>query len=105
MSFAQDITGDWNGTLHVNGAELRLVLHLSKNPDGSWKATLDSVDQGANGIPVSSATLTDSKLSLDVQAVHGTYQGKVNADASEIAGTWSFGWNGSRVRRWRHEQQ
>jgi dienelactone hydrolase len=89
ISFAEDITGDWNGTLHVNGAELRLVLHINKNPDGSLKATLDSVDQGANGIPVSSATLKDSKLSLDVQAVHGTYEGKVNADGSEIAGTWT----------------
>jgi len=50
ISFAQDVTGDWNGTLHANGAELRLVLHISKNPDGGLKATLDSVDQGANGI-------------------------------------------------------
>src|SRR5215469_2377029 len=91
VSFAQDITGDWNGTLHANGGELRLVLHISKNSDGSLKATLDSVDQGANGIPVSSATLKDSKLSLDVQAVHGMYEGKVNADASEIAGTWRQG--------------
>jgi len=91
VSFAQDITGDWNGTLHANGTELRLVLHISKNSDGSLKATLDSVDQGANGIPVSSATLKDSKLSLNVQAVQGTYEGKVNADASEISGTWTQG--------------
>lgn len=91
VCFAQDITGDWNGTLHANGAELRLVLHIGKNPDGSLEATLDSVDQGANGIPVRSATLKDSKLSLDVQAVRGTYEGKVNADASEISGTWTQG--------------
>ena len=91
VCFAQDITGDWNGTLHANGAELRLVMHLSKNADGTLKATLDSIDQGANGIPVSSATLKDSKLNLDVSAVHGTYDGKVNADASEIAGTWTQG--------------
>src|SRR5215469_6844390 len=91
ISFAEDITGDWNGTLHANGVELRLVLHVSKNSDGSLKATLDSVDQGANGIPVSSAMLKDSKLSLNVQAVQGTYEGKVNADASEISGTWTQG--------------
>jgi hypothetical protein len=89
--FAQDITGDWNGTLHGNGAELRLVLHISKNPDGSLQATLDSIDQGKNGIPVSSATLKNSTLDLDVQAVEGAYEGKVNADASEIAGTWTQG--------------
>lgn len=91
VSFAEDITGDWNGTLHANGGELRLVLHLSKNPQGGFTATLDSVDQGANGIPVSSARLENSKLSLDVQAVQGTYAGTVNAQGSEISGTWTQG--------------
>jgi fermentation-respiration switch protein FrsA (DUF1100 family) len=91
VCFAQDITGDWNGTLNTGMGELRLVLHFMKNPDSSWKATLDSVDQGARGIPVSSATLKDSKLNLKVDAVNGTYEGKVNADATEIAGTWTQG--------------
>jgi dienelactone hydrolase len=91
VTFAQDITGDWNGTLNANGAELRLVLHLTKNSDGSFKATLDSVDQGANGIPVAATTLKDSQLNLKVDAVNGTYEGKVNAAASEIAGTWTQG--------------
>jgi hypothetical protein len=90
-SFAQDITGDWNGKLNANGAELRLVLHITKNADGSLKATLDSVAQGANGIPVSSATLTDSTLNLKVDAISGSYEGKVNSAASEIAGTWTQG--------------
>ena len=90
-SFAQDITGDWNGTLNTGMGELRLVLHVSKTPDGSLKSTLDSVDQGANGIPVAATTLKDSKLDLKVDAVNGTYEGKVNTDASEIAGTWTQG--------------
>ena len=88
---AQDIVGDWNGTLTVGTAELRLVLHITKGADGSLKATLDSIDQGAPGIPVNAVTLKDSKLDLTIDAVHGTYTGKVNADASEIDGTWSQG--------------
>jgi pimeloyl-ACP methyl ester carboxylesterase len=91
FSSAQDITGDWNGTLKPGGGELRLVLHITKNADGSLKATLDSIDQGANGIPVNAVTLKDSKLNLNVDAVNGTYEGKVNAAASEIAGTWTQG--------------
>jgi len=91
FSLAQDITGDWNGALNANGAELRLVLHITKNSDGSLKATLDSVDQGANGIPVSSAGLKDTQLSLKVDAVNGTYEGTVNAAATEIVGTWTQG--------------
>ena len=88
---AQDIAGDWKGTLSAGGAELRLVLHVTKAADGSLKATLDSVDQGANGIPVNSVTLKDSKLSLDVATVHGTYEGTVAADGKSIKGTWSQG--------------
>ena len=91
LSLAQDITGDWNGALSVNGAELRLVLHITKNPDGTLKSTLDSVDQNATGIPVTSTTLKDFALSLKVDAVNGTYEGKVSADAKEIAGTWTQG--------------
>ena len=57
--------------------QLRLVLHITKAADGGLTATLDSVDQNANGIPVKSATLKNSKLNLDVEAVHGTYDGTV----------------------------
>src|SRR5947207_1539601 len=91
VSCAQDITGDWNGTLKPGGGELRLVLHITKNANGSLKATLDSLDQVANGIPVNAITLKDSKLNLKVDAVNGTYEGKVSEDAKEIAGTWSQG--------------
>ena len=87
---AQDIAGDWQGTLSTGQAQLRLVLHITKSADNSLKATLDSIDQpGANGIPVNSVTLKDSKLSLDVAAVQGTYEGKVAADGKTMSGTWS----------------
>ncbi|HLV87374.1 MAG TPA: hypothetical protein VKV39_10385 [Candidatus Sulfotelmatobacter sp.] len=88
---AQDVAGDWLGTLNTGVGELRLVLHISKAADGSLKATLDSVDQGANDVPVNSATLKNSKLSLDVTAVHGTYQGDIASDGKTISGTWSQG--------------
>jgi hypothetical protein len=85
------IAGDWAGTLKAGTAELRLVLHITATKDGSLTATLDSVDQGANGIPINAVTLKEAKLNLDIQAVKGTYDGTVNKDASEIDGTWSQG--------------
>lgn len=90
LAQAQDIAGDWQGTLDTGMGQLRLVLHLTKGTDGALRATLDSIDQpGANGIPVNSVTLKDSKLNLDVAAVHGTYAGTVAADYKTITGTWS----------------
>jgi len=82
------VAGDWKGVLM---GQLHIVLHISSAKDGTLTATMDSVDQGANGIPVTTITLKDGKLSMTVDAVHGTYEGTVNKDATEIDGTWSQG--------------
>src|SRR5215471_18925795 len=87
---AQDIAGDWQGTLDAGVAQLRLVLHITKNADGSLHAALDSVDQGANGIPAS-ITRQESKVHLDLPAVRGTYDGTLSADGAAIKGSWSQG--------------
>jgi hypothetical protein len=86
---AQNIVGDWQGTLKAEGVELRIVLHVTKADDGSLKATMDSPDQAALGIPVTSVAVKDYKVDFTVEAVHGTYEGKVNSDATEIDGTWT----------------
>ena len=91
IAHAQNIVADWHGSLKVSGADLHLVLHITRGADGNLKATLDSIDQGAKGIPVNTIALKDSKLSLSLDAIHATYEGKVNADASGIDGTWSQG--------------
>lgn len=88
---AQDVIGDWQGSLKVGPAELHLLLHVSKANDGSLKAALDSLDQGAMGIPVSTISFKESKLTLAIESIHGSYEGKVNADASAIEGTWTQG--------------
>ncbi len=85
------LVGDWLGTLRAGGVELRLVPHITAAKDGSLTATLDSVDQNAYGIPVSAISLSDSKLNMTVDAVHGVYEGTVNKDATGIDGTWSQG--------------
>jgi fermentation-respiration switch protein FrsA (DUF1100 family) len=83
------IVGDWQGTLTTGAGELRLVLHIRNAQDGNLNATLDSVDQAANGIPVTAISLKDSRLKLTIDAVHGSYEGTVNKDATEIKGTWT----------------
>ena len=86
-----DLAGDWNGTLKAGGADLRLVLHITKAAGGGLTATLDSLDQGANGIPVGPVTFADGKMSFTSDAINGKYEGKINSDATAIDGTWSQG--------------
>jgi len=87
---AQDISGDWQGTLQAGGAGLRIVLNIAKNADG-WKATMFSIDQGADGIPVNSVTLQGSNVKFTIDALQGTYEGKISADGKSIEGTWTQG--------------
>jgi len=89
VACASSIVGDWQGTLKLGGAELRLVLHITESGGGGLKATFDSPDQNANGIPVTSITLKDSKVNFELESIHATYGGTVNADATEIKGTWT----------------
>lgn len=89
-AYAQDISGDWQGTLKAGPTELRIQLHLTK-ADNGFKATMDSVDQGANGIPVDMVKLDGATLKFTVDTVQGTYEGKVSADGSSISGNWSQG--------------
>ena len=48
---AQDIVGDWIGTLHAGSANLRILVHITRRTDGILKADMDSPDQNANRYP------------------------------------------------------
>jgi hypothetical protein len=88
---AQTIEGDWQGTLRAGATELRLVLHVTKDEKGALRATFDSVDQNAMGIPITSISFNDSILKFEIQNINGSYEGKANADRTVIDGTWSQG--------------
>ena len=94
-SFAQkpDVAGIWAGELHISGTSLRLVLRITKNSDGSLAAKLDSPDQNAKDIPVKAFTIIDGNVKADVAVIGGIYEGKLNADFSEITGSWKQGDN------------
>jgi len=83
------VAGDWQGMLTAQGAQQHVVLHIAADKDGSLTATLDMVEMHVNGIPASAVSLNGSKLALTIAAAHGTYEGTVNQDATEIAGRWS----------------
>jgi uncharacterized protein len=89
----EGLTGHWQGSLRPGTApiELRLVLHVTRDEKGALKATLDSLDQGSNGIPVSSVALTNGAVRLELAIIKASYDGKLSADGAEIAGRWKQG--------------
>jgi len=82
------IEGIWEGKLKVPGTELRIVFKISKNPDATLTATLDSPDQGATGIPVEEVIFIDNTLHLEVKSAGGVFEGRVSEDFLVIEGEW-----------------
>ena len=91
---AQDLTGDWQGALKAGAQELRLIVHIEKGDSGGWKATLASIDQSPDRgatIAADSLTLEGQDVKIAVPAIRGSYEGKLSADATAIAGKWTQG--------------
>ncbi|MGD0735992.1 MAG: alpha/beta fold hydrolase [Terracidiphilus sp.] len=85
------VAGDWLGTLNAGGTRLHLGLHIAVAADKSLTATFDSIDQHANGIPVTTITFTGSKLKFTIDAAHVSYEGTINMNGTEIDGTFTQG--------------
>jgi hypothetical protein len=89
---AQDLVGDWQGTLDVGAQKLRSVLHITKAENGGWDARFISVDQGdMGGIAVDSLTLQGSNLKFKIEMIRGSYTGTISGDGNSITGTWTQG--------------
>jgi len=87
----RDLAGPWAGKLTVGKVELRLVLKIAKSADGSYTATIDSPDQGAKDIPVTSILYNDPALQLELEGLAAAYRGSLNKSATEISGIWEQG--------------
>src|SRR5260370_17280969 len=85
------IAGNWLGTLEPGAVKLRLAVKVAKGADGSLSAKLDSLDQGANDLPVSSIVQTGTAVKFELQVVGGSFEGTLNGDGSEISGAWKQG--------------
>lgn len=88
---ASRVAGSWIGTLQAGPTPLRIVFNIAADSAGALSATLDSPDQGASGIPVSSVALRGDSLRLGVLSIGGGYTGRMVAGDTTISGTWMQG--------------
>ena len=86
---AKGLEGSWQGTLDA-GERLRLVLTVSKSTDGTYSGKIDSLDQGAT-IPIEVITVSGDSVRLELKTVGAVFEGKLNADRSELTGQFSQG--------------
>lgn len=76
-SFAQEIVGQWNGALEIQGIQLRLIFKVTKSENG-YSATMDSPDQGAKDIPVTQTVYENPKIKFVIANAGIEYSGILN---------------------------
>jgi hypothetical protein len=87
---SKELEGTWNGTLSLQGKDLRLVLRMTNQANGTASATIISVDQGGIEFPLA-LTQKAATLTLNTPAIGGDFfAGTLNA-AGELAGTFVQG--------------
>jgi pimeloyl-ACP methyl ester carboxylesterase len=88
-------TGTWEGKLSIPGGSLRLVLHVKVSTDGKMSGTVDSPDQGVNGLLVDKFNVKANSFSFEISQVNGKYAGTLSEDQQMLNGKWSQ--NGSEL--------
>jgi tetratricopeptide (TPR) repeat protein len=84
------LEGDWQGTLVLDQARVRLVLHIARAADGRFFGQMDRVDQGATTL-IDSIQLTGDSVRLEFKAINGVFQGTLNLARTGIKGSWIQG--------------
>lgn len=88
---AQQVTGpegSWYGVLNIQGMELKIVFHI-KNGDNGYTADMDSPDQNAFGITVTSVNYENSMLRLTIAGAMIEYTAVYTGD--RLMGTFKQG--------------
>ena len=85
-----DITGTWLGKLNPGAITLRIAFHITTNDKG-YGATMDSLDQGAKGLPVASVTRAGAQLTMTMPMMGAKFEGTIAEDGSSIRGTFTQG--------------
>jgi uncharacterized protein len=82
------IVGSWIGKLDLGSAKLTIVFHISEE-EGKLQATMDSPDQGANGLAVEEVIYNKGQIKLNMPNINGGYEGDILAGDSTIEGKWN----------------
>jgi len=89
---AQDIAGNWQGTLKTGSQELRVVLKIAKTDTGILNATFFSIEQildWGSGALADTVAVEGSRVKFSVSSMRGTYEGEIAEARNSIVGTWT----------------
>jgi serine-type D-Ala-D-Ala carboxypeptidase/endopeptidase len=84
---ARDIRGHWKANVEpMPGMKLTFGLNVGKISDGSYKASLDVLEQAAKAIPASAVTTTGKETEIKWDGLQMTYKGTLSDDGNTLNG-------------------
>lgn len=85
---AEEAAGDWSGLL---AGQFHVIVHVTKDADGHYGATLESPDQGKFVLPADKVVADADHFSFTIPRIGGGFVGTWNAEKSGWVGTWTQG--------------
>lgn len=77
--FSQDIAGDWYGDLNIDGVSLQVIFTINKTGK-NYSAAISVPMQGAERIPMSSASFENNTLVLSMQNPPISFEGRIEGN-------------------------
>ena len=84
------VAGTWTGALEADGRKLRLAIAVERQADGTMVAEMTDIDEGGLRSPLK-LTQDGSTLTIESVAIPAAISGALNADATELIGTFKQG--------------
>lgn len=88
---AQDMTGNWQGTLKAGGKDLRLIVNVYKGEKDGLSGKFYSIDQTPQPFNTSVIKVDGATFKFSIDIMSANYEGKISPDGKSIAGTWTQG--------------
>lgn len=86
--FSEEAAGDWGGLL---AGQLHIIVHVTKNTEGRYGASLESPDQGAFILQAENVEVSQDHLAFSIPKLGGRYDGAWDANQKAWVGMWKQG--------------
>ena len=84
---SKELEGDWEGSLGAPNGGFRMAFHFQNQPDKTLVATFDTAN--ATNLPLNDVKQTGQKVEFGMRIAHGTFQGTLNKEGTELAGQFT----------------
>jgi len=86
------LDGDWQGSLATpGGGSLRLALHVTRDAQGALAAKVDSLDQGAMGLPAANVHVEGRHVVVTLKTPPAEFTGDLDEAGQVLSGQWHQG--------------